>query len=49
MRIEYRLIKGLISLPIIIPEKYKEDFKEIVGWDDEKFKENTCRRFIGVK
>ena len=49
MKKEYLLItKKNIVIPVIIQEEAKEDFKKLMGWSENKFKKNTCRKFSKV-
>lgn len=46
LEIEYLLLtKNNKILPIIIQENVKEDFMELMEWDEKKFKKHTVRRF----
>ncbi len=46
MKKEYWLRKGVKIIPVIIQEDSKEDFKELMGWSEEKFKEMTVTKFV---
>jgi len=42
----YLINKANIVLPISIDESVKEDFKELMNWNEEEFKKRTCTRYL---